>query len=145
MNSEHFRVRGYDVFLVQGWGNELKGTLQSCVTCDVTSSLIPPSALSPLFPVQTLSLPFDYSSQPILLERHSSPPLFPPFLSSCYLLPLHLSSLNPNPSLGSLCFSPPVMAVRLWSAASAAQQGYISQKKEVPCSSPTYGALTLEE
>lgn len=25
MNSERFRVRGYDVLLVQGWGNEVRG------------------------------------------------------------------------------------------------------------------------
>lgn len=29
MNSERFRVRGYDVFAVQGWGNEVKGILQN--------------------------------------------------------------------------------------------------------------------
>ncbi len=30
-------------------GNELKGTLQNCVTRDVTSSLIPPLPYPPLF------------------------------------------------------------------------------------------------
>ncbi len=48
-------------------GNELKGTLQNCVTRDVTSSLIPPLPYPPFFPVQTRSLPVDYSSQTILL------------------------------------------------------------------------------
>lgn len=43
MKSQRFRVRGYDVFLVQGRGNEGKrysAELSKDVTCDVTFSLV---------------------------------------------------------------------------------------------------------
>lgn len=112
MNSERFRVRGYDVFLVQGWGKWTEGcsTELKYVTCDVTSSL----CLIPLFPVRTPSLPHDCASQPIFLAVTLQPSPFPnPFSSSWYLLPLHLSSLSPKPALSALYFSRSVMAVRL--------------------------------
>lgn len=109
MNSERFRVRGYDVFLVQGWGKWSEGllcrTLCKYITCDVTFSLIRVVSY-PSFSCPNTEAPCQLFFSAHIFKSDTSPLLFFLFLSSCYLLALHLCFLSPQPSLRSLYFFP---------------------------------------
>lgn len=93
-----FRVRGYDVFLLQGRANELLQNSEY-VTCDVTSFLIHdhPQPKNPFF-----SCLKHWASCQLFLSAHifscgsAAFPSLRLFLSSRYLLPPHLSSLSPH-------------------------------------------------
>lgn len=99
MNPRRFRVRGYDVFLVQGWSNTQP------VTSLLSSSLLPP--YPSVFCSNTSS------SQTALPAATLQPsPLPSQCLSSCFIS-FTTSSVFPELSLSSLHFSRSVMAVWL--------------------------------
>lgn len=103
MNSERFRVRGYDVFLLQGWLNRRVLSEFKYVTCDVTSFLIHPLPYTPFF------LSKHWGSCRLFLSSHifsgdttalhsPHPLLYPPATSYLFICPPY------KPSLSSIFF-----------------------------------------
>lgn len=87
------------------WKVALQNSPQTYATRDVTSSLIPPTHTS-LFPCPNTEPPCRLFLSTHILKVTLTLPYSQTFLSSCYLVPHHLSTLNPSLSLSPL-YPPP--------------------------------------